>query len=62
MNHDLTPPSTTLRGACAVAAVLTTLLLVRSIDGLLDHYNSAALQASARAMQLARAANTTSLP
>lgn len=61
MNHDLPPRSATLRSVGAIAAVLTTLLVVRSIDGLLDHYNGAASQASVRATQLAKALSETSL-
>jgi hypothetical protein len=62
MNHGLPPPSTTLRGVGAVVAVLMALLMVRSIDGLLDHYSGAALHAAARTTQLAKAPDQASLP
>ena len=54
MNRELPPPSRALRSICAVAAVLATSLVARSIDGLVDHYAGAAAVASARSTQLAR--------
>jgi hypothetical protein len=40
MNREFNPTSTSIRSVFAAAAVLATLLVAGSIDGLVDHYSA----------------------
>jgi hypothetical protein len=47
MNRAFNPTSTSIRSVFAAAAVLATLLVAGSINGLVDHYNADAQIAAA---------------
>ena len=54
MNHEFKPGSTLIRTVFAAAAVLATVLVAGSVEGLIHHYNSESQLASAQQTVVAK--------
>jgi hypothetical protein len=54
MNRQFNPTPTLIRTVFAAAAVLSTVLVAGSIEGLVDHYNGEPQQASAQPVVVAQ--------